>query len=53
MYYYGYGVQRDGVQAHDLFEQAAARGDEDAKRALQCYRKGISIDTGAGLRALE
>ncbi len=53
MYYYGYGVQRDQVQAYDLFQQAAARGNEDAKRAIECSRKGISIDPGAGLRGLQ
>ena len=53
MYYYGYGVPRDRVQAYDLFQQAAANGNEDAKRALQCDRKGISIDPGAGLRGLQ
>jgi uncharacterized protein len=52
MYYYTYGVPRDRVQAHDLFQQAAAQGNEDAKRALECYRNGISIDPGAGLRGL-
>jgi TPR repeat protein len=53
MYYYGYGVPPDRVQAYDLFQQAAAHGNEDAKRALECYRKGISIDPGAGLRGLQ
>jgi len=53
MYYYGYGVQRDRSQAYDFFQQAAARGNENAKRALECSRKGISIDPGAGLRGLE
>ena len=53
MYYYGYGVQRDRVQAVDLFQQAAAHGNEQAKRALECDRKGISIDPGAGLRGLQ
>lgn len=53
MYYYGYGVQRDRVQADDLFQQAAAHGNEDAKRALECDREGISIDPGAGLRGLQ
>jgi TPR repeat protein len=53
MYYYGYGVQRDRNQADDLFQKAAARGNEDAKRALECSRKGISIDPGAGLRGLQ
>jgi TPR repeat protein len=46
-------VPQDRVQAYDLFEQAAAHGDEDAKRALRCYRTGISIDPGAGLRGLQ
>lgn len=50
MLYHGYGVQRDRVQTNDLFEQAAAHGNEDAKRALECDRKGISIDPRAGLR---
>jgi len=53
MLYQGYGVQRDRVQAHDLFEQAAAHGNNQAKRALECDRKGISIDPGAGLRGLQ
>jgi TPR repeat protein len=53
MYYYGYGVSRDRVQAGDLFQQAAAHGNEDAKKALECSRKGISIDPGAGLRGLQ
>jgi len=53
MYYYGYGVPQDRVHAFDLFQQAAARGSEDAKRALECSRKGISIDPGAGLRGLQ
>jgi TPR repeat protein len=53
MLYHGYGVQRDRVQANDLFQQAAARGNEDAKRVLECDRKGISIDPGAGLRGLQ
>jgi TPR repeat protein len=53
MYYYGYGVQRDQVEAYDLFQQAAARGNEDAQRALECSRKGISIDPGAGLSGLQ
>ena len=53
MYYYGYGVQRDRVQAGDLFQQAAAHGNKDAERAIECDRKGISIDPGAGLRGLQ
>jgi TPR repeat protein len=53
MYYFGYGVPRDRVRAHDLFEQAAAQGDENAKQALRCYRKNISIDPGAGLSGLQ
>jgi TPR repeat protein len=53
MYYFGYGVPRNRVQAYDLFQQAAAKGNEDAKRALECSRKGISIDPGAGLRGLQ
>src|SRR5262249_12967386 len=53
MYYYGYGVQRDRVQAEDLFQQAAAHGNKDAERAIECDRKGISIDPGAGLRGLQ
>jgi TPR repeat protein len=53
MYYYGYGVQRDRVQAHDLFQEAAAQGNEEAKRALECSRKGISIDPGGGLAGLQ
>ena len=36
-----------------LFQQAAAHGNEDAKKALECSRKGISIDPGAGLRGLQ
>jgi TPR repeat protein len=51
MYYYGYGVQRDRVRAHDLFQEAAAQGNEDAKRALECSRAGISIDPHAASRA--
>ena len=53
LYYYGYGMPRDRVEANNLFQQAAAQGNEDAKRALECYRKGISIDPGAGLRGLQ
>ena len=53
MYYYGYGVPRDRVGANDLFQKAAAQGNEDAKRALECSRKGISIDPGAGLSGLQ
>lgn len=53
MYYYGYGVPRDRIEAKRLFQQAAAQGDEYAKRALECYRKGISIDPGAGLHGLQ
>jgi TPR repeat protein len=53
MYYFGYGVQQDRVQAHDLFQQAAAQGNDEAKRALGCYMKRISIDPGAGLRGLQ
>jgi hypothetical protein len=53
MYYYGHGVPQDRVQANGLFQQAATHGNEDAKRALDCYRKGISIDPGAGLRGLQ
>jgi hypothetical protein len=52
MYYYGHGVPRDRVEANDLFQKAAAQGNEDARTALECYRKGISIDPGAGLRGL-
>jgi TPR repeat protein len=53
MLYYGHGVQRDRVQANDWFQQAADHGDEQAKRALECDRKGISIDPGAGLQGLQ
>jgi TPR repeat protein len=53
MYYYGNGVQRDRVRAENLFQQAADHGNEDAKRVLECDRKGISIDRGAGLRGLQ
>jgi|HubBroStandDraft_1064217.scaffolds.fasta_scaffold120243_2 hypothetical protein len=53
MYYYGYGAQRDRVQAHDLFQEAAAQGNEDAKRALECSRKGTSIDPSGGLAGLQ
>jgi len=53
MYYYGYGVPRDRVEANDLFQKAAAQGNEDGKRALECDRKGISIDPGTGLRGLQ
>jgi len=53
IYYYGFGVQRDRVQAYGLFQQAAAQGNEDAKRALERSRKGISIDPGAGLSGLQ
>src|SRR6266496_2612085 len=52
MYYYGYGVAQDRVEATRLFEKAAAQGNKDAIRALDCSRKGISIDPGAGLRGL-
>ncbi len=40
MYYYGYDVQRDRNQAYDLFQKAAARGNEDAKRALEWFQYG-------------
>jgi TPR repeat protein len=53
MYYYGHSAQRDRAQACDLFQKAAARGKEDAKWALECSRKGISIDHGAGLRGFQ
>jgi uncharacterized protein len=53
MYYYGYGVPRDRAGANDLFQKAAAQDDEDGKRALECLRKGISIDPGAGLSGLQ
>ena len=54
MYYYGYGgVPRDRVEAVRLFQQAAAQGDQYAKRALACDRRGISIDPGGGLRGLQ
>jgi TPR repeat protein len=53
MLYHGYGVQRDRVQANDLFQQAAAHGNDDAKRALECDRTRRSIDPGAGLQGLQ
>jgi hypothetical protein len=53
MYYYGYGVPQDRGEATRLFREAAAGGDEYAKRALECLRRGTSIDPGAGLRGLQ
>jgi TPR repeat protein len=53
MYYYGYGAPQDRVEANRLFQQAAAQGDKYAQRAIECDRKGISIDPGAGLRGLQ
>lgn len=53
MYYYGYGAPQDRVEAIRLFHQAAAQGDAYARRAIECDRKGTSIDPGAGLMALE
>jgi TPR repeat protein len=47
MYYYGYGVPQNRVEANRLFREAAAQGNEDAKRALECFRKGISLDPAA------
>ena len=41
------------VEANDLFQTAAAQGNEDGKRALESDSKGISIDPGAGLRGLQ
>src|SRR5437764_804866 len=34
LYYYGYGVPQDKGEANRLFYQAAAQGNEDAKRAV-------------------
>jgi len=34
MYYYGYGVAQDKGEANRLFHQAAAQGNEDARRAI-------------------
>ena len=48
MYYYGYGVPQDRVKAHNLFWEAAAHGDDYARRSLQ-----PSIDPGAGLGWLQ
>jgi TPR repeat protein len=53
MYYYGYGAPQDRAEAYRLFEEAAAQGNENAKRALECSKKGISIDPGAGLAGLQ
>jgi TPR repeat protein len=53
MYYYGYGVPLNRAEAYHLFQEAAAQGNEDAKNAVECSRKGISIDPGAGLRGLQ
>ncbi len=52
MYYYGYGVPEDRGKAKYLFLDAARKGNEDAKRALECLRRGTSVDPGAGLRGL-
>ena len=53
MYYYGLGVRQNRAEAIRLFEEAAAQGNEDAKRALECSRRGVSIDPGAGIRGLQ
>jgi hypothetical protein len=53
MYYCGYGVQRDRVRAYDLFQEGAAQGNEDARRTIECSRKGISIDPDGGLVGLQ
>ena len=53
MNYYGYGVPQNRAEAYRLFEEAAAQGNENAKQALECSRKGISIDPGAGLAGLQ
>ena len=53
LYYYGYGVLEDRTEAYHLFQEAAARGNEDAKRTLERSRKKPSIDPGAGLSGLQ
>ena len=52
MYYYGYGVPEDRGESKYLFLDAARKGNEDAKRALECVRRGTSVDPGAGLQGL-
>ncbi len=52
MYYYGYGVPEDRGEAKYLFLDAARKGNEDAKRVLECLRRGTSVDPGAGLQGL-
>lgn len=53
MYYYGIGTIQNRVEANRLFEDAAAQGNEQAKRALECSRRRIAIDPGAGLKGLQ
>jgi TPR repeat protein len=53
IYVRGNGVPQDYGEALRWYRKAAEQGNEDAKRAIECSRKGISIDPGAGLSGLQ
>jgi hypothetical protein len=43
MYYYGYGVPQDRVEASRLFHQAAAQGNENARQAIGLNKVHVPV----------